>query len=86
MIELGERDPMQISWQGQSGDILCRWVDQGEHVQYSADWVQEAANDVDKRNVFVGIDFDALSPFGGSEWYGLNRLRPQGLGLGGQRR
>lgn len=67
---------MQISWQQQDGDVLCRWSDPGERVQYRAPWVEEAASYVDERAGYAsGIDFNELSRFGGGEWYGFSLIR-----------
>jgi hypothetical protein len=65
-----------MSWQTETGRISCRWSDLGEHVKYSAPWIQDSSTNVDNPNVSASVlDFTRLSPFGENEWYDPDCLR-----------
>jgi len=68
---------LKMSWQTQTDYVVCRWSEVVERIQYNPRWVQDASRDIDRKSVSTPVlDFTRLSPFGGREWYGPDRLRP----------
>ena len=53
-------------WQGESGELRCRWDDLAQRVHYEAVWMQNASLAASGYHV---PSFTMLSPFGGSHWY-----------------
>ncbi len=35
---------MKSSWQMDTGHLVCRWYEVGQHVRYNPPWMQEASN------------------------------------------
>ena len=67
---------MKMSWQTETDRVVCRWSEMEKRVRYDPRWIQDAAREVETKNVPASIpDFTKLSPFGGSEWYGPGRER-----------
>ena len=67
---------MKMSWQTETGRLLCRWSEAAERVQYDSCWIQDASREVHLKNPSPLVpDFTRLSPVGGKEWYALDRLR-----------
>jgi hypothetical protein len=61
---------MEMSWQRETGRLICQWSEVGERVPYNPPWMQDASRDVHRKNVSPSfLDFTKLSPFGGREWY-----------------
>jgi len=66
---------MKMSWQTETGRLVCRWRSEvGQYVQYDPHWMQDASRSIHRENVLQSVPvFTRLSPFGGREWYALNR-------------
>ncbi len=65
---------MKMSWQTEADRLACRWSELEERIQYKPRWIQDASNDV-QQNISLSVtDFTRLSPFGGKDWYALDRM------------
>ncbi len=68
--------PMKILWQTETDRLVCRWSEVGERAQYDPRWIQDASRNVHQKSLSLSVpDFTRLSPFGGKEWYALDRPR-----------
>jgi hypothetical protein len=66
---------MKMSWRTETGRLLCRWSEAGEHIQYNPRWIQDASRSF-RPNLEPPVPaFTRLSPFAGAEWYGPHRPR-----------
>jgi len=59
---------MSSSWQTESGHLVCRWSEVGEHVPYDSQWMREAS-DIHGSYLPPVPDFASHSPFGGATWF-----------------
>lgn len=57
---------MKVSWLTESGGIVSRWSEAGEHDQNNAPWIDGKSESVPLSSV---PDFARHSPFGSGEWY-----------------
>jgi hypothetical protein len=60
---------MKSSWKNETGHLVCRWSEVGQHVPYHPRWMQEES---DIRGSYVPPipDFASHSPFWGPSWFG----------------
>ena len=54
---------MKSSWQMDTGHLVCRWYEVGQHVRYNPPWMQEASNI--QGGICTVSDFASHSPFWG---------------------
>ncbi len=67
---------MKMLWRPTTDRLVCQWSEVGERAQYNPHWIRDASRNVDPKNVSLSVlDFTRLSPFGGKEWYALDRPR-----------
>jgi hypothetical protein len=59
---------MKSSWQGNPGQLTCRWSEVGQRVEYNLRRMGEAS---DGRGSYLPppTDFPSHSPLGGAEWF-----------------
>ena len=55
---------MKSSWQTETGQLVCRWSDVGQHVQYNPRWMREAS-EIQGSYLPPVPNFANHSPFGG---------------------
>jgi hypothetical protein len=65
---------MKSSWQTETGQLICRWSDVGQHVEYSPRWMQEAS-EIQGSYLPPIPDFASHSPFGGPAVFERYTLR-----------
>jgi hypothetical protein len=58
---------MRLSWQMETGHLVCRWSEVGQRVQYNPLWMQETS-DIQGSYLPPIPDFASHSPFGGATW------------------
>ena len=59
---------MNISWQTETGHLLCHWSGLVEHIQYNPRWMQETL--ASQTSYLPPLpNFAAKSPFGGASWF-----------------
>ena len=61
---------MKSSWQTETGQLLCRWSDVEQHVQYNPRWMQEAS-EIQGSYLPPVPNFASHSPFGGPDLFEL---------------
>jgi hypothetical protein len=59
---------MRSTWQMETGQLIRRWSEVGQRVQYSPQWMQEASG-VQGSYLPPVPDFASHSPFGGATWF-----------------
>jgi len=57
---------MSASWKIESGHLVCKWAEAGDHDSYT--WMDETS-DVQGSYLEPVPDFANHSPFGGPEWF-----------------
>ena len=61
---------MKISWRVESDRLVCRWSEEGERVEYSPGWMQDASSNVSRKKVVPSfLHFTRFSALGGRRWY-----------------
>ena len=72
MLEAPLNPPVGMSWQGETGRLLCRWSDAGRRFAYTPPWATNPpALLEDCAGAAKAIDFGRLSLFGSAQWFGL---------------
>ncbi len=61
---------MKSSWQTETGQLVCRWSDVGQHAQYNPRWMQEAS-EIQGSYLPPVPNFANHSPFGGPDLFQL---------------
>jgi hypothetical protein len=60
---------VKTSWQTEADQIVCRWTESEERIQYNPPWLQEAARSTDRSARQEVPDFSTHSPLGLGEWF-----------------
>lgn len=63
---------MMSSWQTETGDLICRWSDEGLYGPCKPNWMQ----DTEAQSSYLPSllpEFTKRSPFGGAFWYQPHR-------------
>jgi len=69
---------MNMSWETETGHLVCQWFLEKERVPYRPSWMQTSGSGVSKKPFVSPVpDYNKISPFG-SNWYVLEpRCPPQ---------
>jgi len=59
---------MTLSWQTETGHLVCRWSGVVQRVQYNPSWMEETS-DIQSSYLPPLPVFTSRSPFGGATWF-----------------
>ena len=63
---------MNVSWKTALGNLICRWSELGQRVQYRPRWMEETS-EIQSGYLAPTTDFASHSPLGGgTSWFQLH--------------